>query len=153
MKKDPGKVKSESLEARIEQLAQCLILLRKMQDKTDADLLESLGSLSMQELSVLNIVGDNEPCIMSEIAKQAFLSLSSITVIIDKLVKAKLVKRVRSETDRRIVQGILTAEGKKIYQVQIKHMHGVLRKILNALSVDEQENFLKLFQKIIREIA
>jgi hypothetical protein len=44
----------------------------------------------------------------------------------------------------------LTAEGKKIYQIQIQHMHDVLRKLLTSLSIDEQENFLKIFQKITR---
>jgi DNA-binding MarR family transcriptional regulator len=136
------------LELRVQKLAQYLIALRKMQDKTDAVLLQSLGNVSIQELNVLNIIGDNEPCIMSEIARQAALSLSSVTVIVEKLVKKKLVKRVRSDEDRRIVRGSLTEEGKKIHLAQIEHMHAVLRKILNALTVDEQENFLHIFHKI-----
>lgn len=139
---------SSLIEERVQQLAQCLLLLRKMQDTTDAEHLKSLGGLSMQELNVLNIIGDTEPTIMSDIAKHASLSLSSVTVIVEKLVKRKLVHRIRSEEDRRIVKGRLTEEGKKIYQNQIGHMHAVLRKILNLLTAEEQENFLKIFQKI-----
>ncbi|MEO8402244.1 MAG: MarR family transcriptional regulator [Gammaproteobacteria bacterium] len=139
--------KDQPTEQRIQQLAQYFILLRKLQDKSGAELLISLGNLNMQELNVINIIGDNEPCTMSEIAKQAMLSMSSITVIVDKLVKAKLVQRIRSEEDRRIVLGALTPEGKKIHQVQIKHMHEVIRKLLSVLSDDEQENMLKIFHK------
>lgn len=139
-----------TIEQRVQQLAQYLLLLRKMQDATGAEHLKSLGGLSMQELNVLNIIGDTEPAIMSDIAKQSALSLSSVTVIVDKLVKKKLVQRIRSDEDRRIVRGSLTPEGKKIYHKQIEHMHAVLRKILNLLSVEEQENFLKIFQKITR---
>ncbi len=138
------------IDKRVEELAHYLLILRKMQDKSGAEILASLGNLSVQELNVLNIIGDTEPCIMSDIAKQASLSLSSVTVIVDKLVKAKLVQRVRSEEDRRIVRGSLTAEGKKIYQLQIQHMHGVLRHILNLLTDEEQGNFLNIFQKITR---
>lgn len=141
---------SPLIDQRVQELAHYLLMLRKMQDKSGAEILSSLGNLSVQELNVLNIIGDTEPCIMSEIAKQASLSLSSVTVIVDKLVKAKLVQRVRSEEDRRIVRGSLTAEGKNIYQLQIQHMHGVLRHILNLLSDEEQANFLNIFQKITR---
>lgn len=138
---------------RINELSQYLLVLRKIQDKSSADFVSSLGGLSMQELNVINIIGDNEPCIMSEIAKQAVLSLSSVTVIVDKLVKAKLVERVRSEEDRRIVSGSLTEEGRKIYIIQIKHIHEIIHKLLAPLTSDEQETFLMLFKKITRSMA
>ncbi|MHB1947341.1 MAG: MarR family winged helix-turn-helix transcriptional regulator [Gammaproteobacteria bacterium] len=150
MQKQSDSTNDNVLESRVEKLAQYMLLLRKMQDKTGAEFLASLGGLSMQEVNVLNIIGDFEPCIMSDIAKHAALSLSSVTVIVDKLVKANLVVRIRSEQDRRIVHGSLTADGKKIYQIQIQHMHEVLRKLLSSLSIEEQENFLKIFQKITR---
>jgi DNA-binding MarR family transcriptional regulator len=137
-----------SLEQHVQELAHHLFLLRKMQAKADAELLVSLGKLSIQELNILNIIGESEPCIMSDIAKRAVLSLSSVTVIVDKLVKSKLVQRVRSEEDRRIVRGSLTPEGKQIYQVQIQHMQSVLSKMLNVLTTQEQKDFLSIFQKI-----
>lgn len=140
--------KFKTLDERVQELSRYLLLLRKMQDKSGGELLSSLGNLSMQELNVINIIGDNDPSTMSDIAKNASLSLSSVTGIVDKLVKAKLVKRIRSEEDRRIVQGSLTPEGKQIYQNQIEHMHQVLRAILNMLTDEEQEHFLKLFHKI-----
>ncbi len=139
-----------TLDQHVQELAHHLLLLRKMQDKADTELLSSLGKLSMQELNILNIIGDTEPCIMSDIAKRAVLSLSSVTVIVDKLVKSKLVQRVRSEEDRRIVRGSLTEDGRKIYQVQIKHMQDVLSKMLNVLTSEERESFLHIFQKITR---
>ncbi len=145
--------KQSSLEQRAEELARYLIVLRNMQDKTSSAFLGSLGGLSMQELNILNVIGDHEPCIMSDIAKASSLSLSSVTVIMDKLVKAKLAKRIRNEDDRRVVHGGLTEEGRKVYQVQIKHMHDILSKMLNLLTVDEQESFLKIFQKITRAWA
>ncbi|GEM_PF-1862699 len=142
--------KKNSLEQHVQELAQHLLLLRKMQDNAGAELLSSLGNLSMQELNILNIIGDMEKCTMTDIAKRASLSLSSVTVIVDKLVKGKLVERIRSEEDRRIVWGGLTPEGYKIYLVQIKHMHGVLSKMLGPLLPEERASFLKVFKKIIQ---
>jgi DNA-binding MarR family transcriptional regulator len=141
-----------SLEERAQQLAHYLLFLRKIQDKADALLIDSLKNLSMQELNVLNIIGDQGSCIMSKIAESAYLSLSSITVIVDKLVKANLVDRIRSEKDRRIVQGVLTEAGQKIYQIQIDHLHAILRKLLNTLTLEEQMHFLKIFKKITHSL-
>jgi len=139
-----------SLEGRIQQFAQYLLVLRKIQDKTGAEFLASLGNLSMQELNVLNTIGEIEPCVMGEIAKQTALSTSSVTVIVDKLVKAKLVQRVRDEGDRRVVYGSLTPEGKKIYQRQIEHVHQVIRQLFSLLTVEEQASLLSIFHKLTR---
>jgi DNA-binding MarR family transcriptional regulator len=138
---------STELNQQVEEFGRYLLLLRKMQDKSGAEFLRSLGNLSMQELNILNAIGDHESCTMSDIAKQVSLSLSSVTVIADKLVKAKLVERIRSEEDRRIVRGTLTAEGKKIYHLQIHHLHDVLKKMLGMLSEEERKNLLTIFNK------
>lgn len=148
MTSNKEKITTASLDERSGQMARAMLLLRRMQDKNTADFITSLGSLSMQQLAVLNIVGDNEPCTMSEIARKASLSLSSITILIDKLFKAKLVKRLRSDEDRRIVLATLTAEGKKIYQIQIEHTHAVIRRIFSVLSPTEQDQLIRIFQKI-----
>lgn len=144
---------NKDMNKKVQQFTQYLLLLRKLQDRESAEFLKSLGNLSLQELNVLNAIGDNEPCIMSDIAKQVSLSLSSVTVIVDKLVKAKLVKRIRNEEDRRVVHGSLTAEGKKIYQRQIEHVHDVVGKMFMVLTAEEQESLLKIFEKFTRALA
>lgn len=138
-----------TLNDRVTQLAGSLIALRRLQDEADIAFLASLGGLSLQQLNILNIVGDREPCTMSEIAKQAHLSLSSITSVVDKMVKSKLIDRYRSEDDRRIVYAKLSQEGKRIYQIQIEHIHAVVRKLLQALNPEEQDNLTQIIQKLI----
>lgn len=146
-------VQNNTFDQRIQRFAQYLLLLRKIQDKKGSEFIAAMGKLSLQELNVLNIIGDNDPCIMRDIAKQAVLSLSSITVIVDKLVRAKFVKRLRNEEDRRIVYATLTPEGYKIYGAQIQHMHEVLRRMLEGLTDEEQESLLMILQKIIQKLG
>lgn len=141
-----------SLDERVRRFAQYLPHLRKAQDKKDSEFLASLGNLSIQELNILNIIGDSEPCIMRDIAKQAALSLSSITVIVDKLVKAKLALRLRNDIDRRIVYASLTPEGKKVYQIQIQHLHQFIHKMLAGLTLEEQDSLLRIMEKVVRSL-
>ena len=143
---------NKNLEESSRQFTQYILQLRKVQDKTMGDFIAALDSLSLQELNILNVIGDHGPCIMREIAQHAAVSLSSVTVIVDKLAKEGLVKRIRSETDRRIVQGRLTIEGQKIYAVQIQHMQGVICRMLEPLTVKEREALLTIFAKIANSL-
>jgi DNA-binding MarR family transcriptional regulator len=139
---------TDLIHARVNKLADLLLRLRKVQNQAEAAFIATLGNLNLQELNVLNCIGDHGSSIMSEIAKQLSLSLSSITVIVDKLVKLNLVSRIRSEDDRRIVYGSLTPEGEKIYQLQIDHLHEVLKNVLAPLTNQEQENLIQIIQKL-----
>lgn len=52
------------------------------------------------------------PMPISKIGKALYISKPNMTPLIDKLVKEKMVKRIRSEDDRRIVNVEITEEGK-----------------------------------------
>lgn len=133
---------------KIEQMTSKLLALRSLQEKTEADFLLSLGGLSIAQLNLLNVIGDLKSSTMGEIANRSALSLSSVTLMTDKLVRMQLVSRVRSQTDRRIVRASLTMAGEKIYQAQIKHLYFVSQKMLNALDEEEQDIFLHILNKI-----
>jgi MarR family 2-MHQ and catechol resistance regulon transcriptional repressor len=142
-----------NLDDRVKKMTAYLLAFRNLQDQSDTAFLASLGGLNLPQLNVLNAIGDNELCTMGEIAKRVVLSLSSVTLIVDKLVKLKLVLRVRGKTDRRIVYAKLTAEGEKIHQVQIEHLQLVGNKMLSALTAEEQDMLLSLLHKLTTPIA
>lgn len=100
------------------------------------------------EVKMVEILGSNGAMIMTEIADEARLSLSTVTGVIDGLVEKKLVKRQRSEKDRRIVQVELTSEGQKIYELALEVRLRMVRGMLGALNRNEQEQFVNLFRKI-----
>ena len=79
--------------------------------------------------------------------------MSSITGIVDKLETKKVVRRSRSIEDRRIVQVVLTEEGNKVFQTAMEGHLEMVRTHLNALSPQEQDVFLALFQKIAAVIT
>jgi DNA-binding MarR family transcriptional regulator len=101
------------------------------------------------EMTMIEILGKRGPMIMTELSDSARLCVSTATGLIDGLVSKSLVKRSRSEEDRRIVQVELTEEGKKNYEQALDVRLGMVRGMLGALDREEQETFVTLFRKIV----
>jgi DNA-binding MarR family transcriptional regulator len=108
--------------------------------------------LSPQETQVLLAAGKG-PCIMSAVSEAIHLSLSSVTGIVDKLEKKKLVRRDRSVEDRRIVRVELTEEGRKLHQLALEGRIRFAHNMLKALNAEEQDALVRLFRKVAEAIV
>jgi DNA-binding MarR family transcriptional regulator len=76
------------------------------------------------------------------------LAVNSVTSLVDKLENQGLVRRTRSDEDRRVIHVELTTAGKKVYDAAVVEKLSLLRLMLGRLSSDEQEKFMSLFRKI-----
>ncbi len=104
----------------------------------------------MQELLLVEYLGDSGQRMMRELAEHLQLAVNSITGTVDKLERKLLVERQRSEEDRRVVHVALTKAGQDVYEANLKEKLAFLRRMLAALTEDEQEIFMVLFRKIAR---
>ena len=105
--------------------------------------------LSINEMHMLEAVGKgkNKPKTISEIAEDLGITLPSVTVAINKLVKKGYVEKLRGEEDARIVYVTLTKQGKKIDSVH-RYLHGsMVRRIISGMSEQEQQ---VLYQGILK---
>ena len=109
---------------------------------------EKMGALSKHDGSVIFFLGQDGECTMSELAQKIRLTVSSATLIVDRLVERGLVSRHRSLEDRRVVRVGLTAEGAGLYHVVAETILGLGRAMLVALDEREQDQLLSLFRKI-----
>lgn len=136
---------------RASEFATVILALRQRFNQEEVEFLKKTQSLSVVQLKVLLIVASDQPCTMGEVAKKVpSLSLSSITVIVDKLVKTGFVERIRCDEDRRIVRVKLTQDGQTMYEAYQKSMVAMSTRLMAALSETEQEFLLKTYQKIAR---
>jgi DNA-binding MarR family transcriptional regulator len=106
--------------------------------------------LNMQELRVVELLGNEGPRMMRELAEHVALAVNSVTSIVDGLERKELVRRQRSEEDRRVVRVELTDSGREIYQSLVEVNLRLFRSMLGVLNDDEQEIFMVLFRKIAR---
>ena len=108
------------------------------------------ADLSMQELRVVERLGDVGPTMMKELAEYMLLAVNSVTSLVDKLEEQSLVRRVRSSEDRRVVHVELTDTGRAAYRGAVDEKLSLLRLMLGGLEAAEQETFMSLFRKIAR---
>lgn len=109
-----------------------------------------LVDLSCQELRLVEFIGDEGPKIMRELAEFLFLAVNSITSVVDNLEKKEIVRRHRSEEDRRVVRVELTDQGRTVYEAAVDQKTRFLRAMLAELNNEEQEIYMLLMRKIAR---
>ena len=103
--------------------------------------------VSRQELRAIMVLGKGSS-MMSDLARDLNLALSTATNLIDKLVGKGLVERTRVDEDRRIVQVGLIEKGKLVYESYLEGQLAIGRSMLEALSPGEREIFLELMAKM-----
>lgn len=94
--------------------------------------------LTFPQALVLTILGEEGPLPISHLAQQTGNANSTVSGIVDRLEKMKLVERVRSEEDRRVIYVTLTKE----YRVKQKKMEPNVSAYLAKLLQDvPQQDF------------
>jgi DNA-binding MarR family transcriptional regulator len=125
-------------------------ILRQFQIMNEAVVNGPHVELSCQELRVVEFLGDDGPHMMRELAERLSLAVNSVTTIVDNLESRHLVRRQRSDEDRRKVHVELTDAGRTAYGAALEEKMRLLRGMLAPLTEDEQEIFMVLFRKIAR---
>lgn len=82
-----------------------------------------------------------EDLTIGELSKRMYLACSTITDLVDRMEKNKMVKRVRDEKDRRVVRVAVLEKGHSIIQKVLNARREYLRDILKDLS-EEQKSFI-----------
>lgn len=110
------------------------------------------SELNQREIDTLLRLGLDGECTMSQLAQEIVLSMSSATMIVDKLVQKGIVSREHSSTDRRVVMIRLTAEGEREFKTINENFMRIGRTMLESLNESEQDMLLSLYRKIASKL-
>ncbi len=104
--------------------------------------------LNSVDVSAVQFVGDNPDCIVSDLG--AFLGVVPTTTssIVDRLVKRDVMKRLRTEENRRVVILRLAPKGEEIYNTLHSRRLAVGQKVLLNLSSAERSTLTSLMRKM-----
>ena len=97
----------------------------------------SFNDVSITEVHTIEAIGMYEKKMMSEVAKNLDITVGTLTVAVNKLVKKDYVQRFKSEDDKRIVLIGLTKKGRLLYRVDDKFHKDMVRETINGMSEDE----------------
>ena len=97
----------------------------------------SFNDVSITEVHTIEAIGMYEKKMMSEVAKNLDITVGTLTVAVNKLVKKDYVQRFKSQDDKRIVLIGLTKKGRLLYRVHDKFHKDMVRETINGMSEDE----------------
>lgn len=106
------------------------------------------NDVSVNEIRTIQAIGVKEPRKMSEVAMALKITVGTLTISINRLVKKGYVKRVKKEEDRRIVIVDLTEKGKLVYQTHEKFHYEIIENIVATLNKNEQKMLIQSLENV-----
>ena len=93
--------------------------------------------ITNNDMHVIEAVGIEEPRNMSSVAKSLSITVGTLTISVNNLVKKGYIHRVRSNEDRRVVLISLTDKGKKAFNHHKKFHEDMIQSLIEGLSEKE----------------
>jgi DNA-binding MarR family transcriptional regulator len=131
---------SESLS--VERLEKSLRTLSDVYRKHQ-DYIKTKYRISALEMEIIQLVVLDGRKKMKEIGQHFNVKLSTLTSIIDKIERQRLVKRVNSQKDRRVVFLEVTKKGQRLYESYSQYLHVIAQMMRRSMDDDQ---FLALVQ-------
>lgn len=101
------------------------------------------SDLTIKEMHTIEAIGLSGTLNTSDVAKKLSITVGTLSVSVNNLVKKGYVLRSTSEEDRRVVYLSLTKKGKLLYRLHHKFHLKMVAQTLTGLSEDESTALVK----------
>ena len=130
------------------------LLLRRVGDALGLcqDLVYSKYGLTSEQVAVLAAMKSRGPLRPSEFASILERSPNSMSMIIDRMVKAGLVRRTRDRKDRRVVFVSMTDKGREAVEPAVPTGWQFIHKVVSPLSYDDQRALADMLETVKCEL-
>lgn len=105
--------------------------------------------LTMPRFKILWAVKKIQPASMSEVHENIFMANSTLSILVNKLVKDNFLYRYRNPEDRRVVLLKTTETGDSVVDLLIKIRGELIKEALNKLEVNQQKQLIDLLQPVL----
>ena len=102
-------------------------------------------------MHVIDAIGVGTPKNMSSIARELSVTVGTLTIAMNSLVKKGYVVRERSSEDRRVVYISLSEKGKKAYEHHASFHRQMIQGVMEELDGKELEVLVKTLKMCIRD--
>ncbi|PRY73925.1 MarR family winged helix-turn-helix transcriptional regulator [Alkalibacterium olivapovliticus] len=105
--------------------------------------LSQFKDVSIKEMHTIDAIGMYQEHTTSEVAKKLGITVGTLTVSVNNLVRKGYVNRLRSEVDRRVITLALTKQGRLLYRLHDKFHRDMVRETIQEMSEEEAEVLMK----------
>ena len=128
------------------------VLVRLFRDIMDIEqqaiITSEFQDLTNNDMQVIEAIGIEEPKNMSTIAKELSVTVGTLTIAMNSLVKKGYVTRQRGKEDRRVVYIFLSEKGRAAYEHHARVHKDMIDGVIGQLSGDEVEALIKALTKL-----
>ena len=111
------------------------------------------GVITPPQVWVLRQLTRQPECSMRELAEFMKMGLSSVTGMVDRLVRQGLANRRRTEQDRRVVFVDITAKGRRILKEILEQHHRTILDLFESLTAEERFAYLCILEKLVKKLS
>jgi DNA-binding MarR family transcriptional regulator len=142
----PSEIKPE-----VDQILEAILYLYTEGRRVTKELARSV-ELTGPQLTVVKLLEGVGDLSLSELSERIRAQNSTVTGIIDRMVREGLVVRARSTEDRRVVLIRLTEKGARIArEVSVEPME-IFRSALDSLNGQDMRDLLRILTKVARRV-
>ena len=124
-------------------------LFRDVMDiEQKATITEEFQDITNNDMHIIEAIGMNEPKNMSTIAREISVTVGTLTIAMNSLVKKGYVLRERGKEDRRVVYISLTERGRAAYVHHARFHKAMIDSISDELTSEEMELLIKTLTKL-----
>lgn len=100
-------------------------------------------TVTVTEMHVMDAIGEDGTRTVTELAEVCMVTVSTMTIAVNRLEKKGLVRRERDQTDRRVVRLILTDRGRTLAYAHKRFHRRMARAVAARLSEEELDVLLR----------
>lgn len=126
-------------------------LFRDIMDiEQKAIITDEFKDLTNNDMHVIEAIGTGDPKNMSSIARQLSVTVGTLTIAMNSLVKKGYVIRERGTVDRRVVYISLSERGKAAYEHHARFHKAMIESVAEELTQEELEMLVRTLAKLNR---
>lgn len=104
---------------------------------------EEFQDITNNDMHIIDVIGIDQMKNMSAIAKQLRVTVGTLTIAINNLLKKGYVERTRGQKDKRVVFISLSEKGKRAYRHHEQFHKDMVDKLLECLTEEEVKVMVK----------
>lgn len=120
-----------------------------MRIEEKAIITDDFKDISNNDMHIIEAIGISQPKNMSSVAKALSVTVGTLTIAINNLVKKGYVNRERSESDRRVVFISLSDKGRAAYAHHAAFHDEMIKATINGLNQDEVQVLVKSLSNLV----